>query len=116
MSEPWRAASTPCITTEPNANPTAVPTLHQVCIHGPNLEEERLPDAVLPTPYASPGPGILPPMLFNIFHDPYHTLYNISLTGSQLAASTPHAPLLSETLEAIPHPHAYFCKEHNGWV
>ncbi|EED80350.1 predicted protein [Postia placenta Mad-698-R] len=64
---------------------------------------------------------MLPPMLYDLFHDPNHTLYNISLKESQLATlqsatSIPHAPSLEEVVETVPHPHAYFCKEHNGWV
>lgn len=75
-----------------------------------------------------PGPGILPTLLSEILHSPDHTLYSVrptapppktvtSSTSPPPPAPVPSPPPTSEELNrAVPHPNAYYCKEHNGWV
>ena len=65
-----------------------------------------------------PGTGILPPLLADTLHDPDHSLYSVS-TGTHpnlVSPPPPHMPHVDEVRTAIPHPNAYFCREHNGWV
>ncbi|OJT05642.1 hypothetical protein TRAPUB_3565 [Trametes pubescens] len=62
-----------------------------------------------------PGPGLLPPLLADHLHDPDHALYSVN-TLPHSAAATPHVPSADEVRTAIPHPNAYYCKDHNGWV
>ncbi|RPD69337.1 cysteine proteinase [Lentinus tigrinus ALCF2SS1-7] len=54
----------------------------------------------------------------DILHDPDHALYSVSTQPHPpLATSpTPHTPTADEVRTAIPHPNAYYCREHNGWV
>ncbi|KAI0352188.1 cysteine proteinase [Trametes cingulata] len=62
-----------------------------------------------------PGPGVLPPLLADMLHDPDHALYSVS-TQPHPPSTTPHVPSADEVRTAIPHPNAYYCREHNGWV
>ncbi|KAI0363306.1 cysteine proteinase [Pilatotrama ljubarskyi] len=62
-----------------------------------------------------PGPGVLPPLLADVLHDPDHALYSVS-TQPHPPSTTPHVPSADEVRTAIPHPNAYYCREHNGWV
>ncbi|KAI0776350.1 cysteine proteinase [Trametes elegans] len=62
-----------------------------------------------------PGPGVLPPLLADLLHDPDHALYSIS-TQPHPPSSTSFVPTADEVRMAIPHPNAYYCKDHNGWV
>ncbi|KAI0640335.1 cysteine proteinase [Trametes polyzona] len=62
-----------------------------------------------------PGRGMLPPLLADSLHDPDHALYSVNTQPHQPSTS-PFVPTQDETRTAIPHPHAYYCKEHNGWV
>lgn len=102
-------------------------------------EEERWWDADLRAQSKRPGPGMLPPLLSDLLHNPEHTLYSISasppaarnshshsnsatsITASsssppQSQAPTHHPPTAEEVRMAVPHANAYYCKEHNGWV
>lgn len=76
-----------------------------------------------------PGPGMLPPLLAETLHHPHHTLYSVTASApppkppSTSAASSPPPPSAAsppptadEIRTAVPHPHAYYCKDHNGWV
>ncbi|KAL4250299.1 hypothetical protein ABKN59_003113 [Abortiporus biennis] len=78
-----------------------------------------------------PGPGVLPPLLSDLLHNPEHTLYSITASAPMTARTAtatapssspsapvpyPYAPSADEIRTAIPHPNAYYCKEHNGWV
>lgn len=110
-----------------------------VDIDGRSDEEElNWADKELRAKMKRPGPGLLPPLLTQVLHNPDHTLYTVtaavpdsvlSHTRSTSAASSstspPQAssvhpptppPTAEEVRTAIPHPNAYYCKEHNGWV
>ena len=92
-----------------------------------------------------PGYGMLPPLMADELHNSEHSLYTVSVTppdtktpiasgsASAQAASSSTAtsattqsssahsyafvpPSTQEVLEAVPHPHAYYCRKHNGWV
>ncbi|KAF7337555.1 USP domain-containing protein [Mycena sanguinolenta] len=82
-----------------------------------------------------PGPGILPPLLSDILHNPDHNLYSLAFTmpefppppasppSSQLASSNSSttappqdAPSFEEVCASVPHPDAYYCPTDNGWV
>ncbi|KAI0756006.1 cysteine proteinase [Daedaleopsis nitida] len=64
-----------------------------------------------------PGPGVLPPLLADMLHDPDHALYSVSTEPHPPSATpTPYTPTPVEVRTAIPHPNVYFCREHNGWV
>ncbi len=65
-----------------------------------------------------PGPGVLPPLLADMLHDPDHALYSVSsqLHPPLVSPPSPYTPTADEVRTAIPHPNAYFCREHNGWV
>ncbi|KAH9854519.1 cysteine proteinase [Lenzites betulinus] len=62
-----------------------------------------------------PGPGLLPPLLADLLHDPEHALYSVS-TVPHPPSTAPFVPSPDEVRTAIPHPNAYYCKDHNGWV
>ncbi|KAH9884671.1 cysteine proteinase [Cubamyces lactineus] len=62
-----------------------------------------------------PGPGVLPPLMAEMLHDPDHALYSV-ITQPHAPSTTPHVPSADELRAAIPHPNAYYCKDHNGWV
>lgn len=99
-------------------------------------EEEKWWDPELRERRKRPGPGILPPLLADLLHNPEHTLYSVTVSppgskhqhsnsvssiSSQSSASrsdspSSHAPSADEVRMAVPHPNAYYCKEHNGWV
>lgn len=92
-------------------------------------EEENWCDPELREKCKRPGPGMLPPCLADMLHNPDHTLYSVQATppvlrqGSTAGPSTPASSTLNflpptpeEVRMAIPHPNAYYCKEHNGWV
>lgn len=111
----------------------------QVDIDGRNDEEEcNWCDQATREKHKRPGPGILPPLLSHCLHNPEHTLYSVTAsapppkhasTSSTASASSSAAggsspppanpvppPSADEIRTAIPHPNAYYCKEHNGWV
>ena len=107
-------------------------------------EELNWADKELRAKSQRPGPGILPPLLAQVLHNPDHTLYNVTATapdptlthsraGSTSTANAPPSPGVSvspppsahashtppsqeEVRTSIPHPNAYYCKEHHGWV
>ncbi|THH10524.1 hypothetical protein EW146_g8349, partial [Bondarzewia mesenterica] len=88
-----------------------------------------------------PGSGILPPLLADKLHNPLHSLFSVSVsppdikipsflpsTPSSSSSSPPIAsgssaapppfiqPTAEEVRTAVPHPNAYYCTRHNGWV
>lgn len=86
-------------------------------------------------PY-KPGPGLLPPGVEELVHADGHSLYQVSIippeippmspppsaqsfpssTSSVPATPPPTPPSTAEINEAIPSPHALFCRECNGWI
>ncbi|KIY50469.1 cysteine proteinase [Fistulina hepatica ATCC 64428] len=87
-----------------------------------------------------PGPGFLPPVLVEDFHDVEHSLFSVSVdppntesssSSSSSSSSTVGSPYASsssasqgdtpppteeQTHTAVPHPNAYYCPRENGWV
>ena len=93
--------------------------IRKIPIDGRDEEEElRWYDADLRAQKRRPGPGVLPPLLADMLHDPDHALYSVSTQPHPPLATPapPHAPTADEVRTAIPHPNAYYCREHNGWV
>jgi ubiquitin carboxyl-terminal hydrolase 25 len=110
----------------------------KVDIDGRNNEEEcNWCDEAMREKYKRPGPGVLPPLLSHCLHNPEHTLYSVTATAPPLKNPTPSSsapsssppsvasssslshsvpPSADEIRTAVPHPNAYYCKEHNGWV
>lgn len=113
--------------------------------------ERRWWDTDYPGAKSSPGPGMLPPMVTDILHNPEHSLVSVmvkppditpdvkgSSSSGSISASTSaqqqqspskgggHSrtpstvdflpPTPEEIREAVPHPNAYYCRRHNGWV
>lgn len=101
-----------------------------VVIDGRSEEEEvDWCDVEVRERHNRPGPGLLPPFLADLLHNPDHTLYFVkpspplprqasSSPSSVPAPATLHfvPPTAEEVRMAVPHPNAYYCKEHNGWV
>lgn len=70
-----------------------------------------------------PGRGMLPPLLAERLHHADHSLFMVGVTPPDIrpSSSTPPSPAHTpptpqEVLESIPHPNAYYCRKHNGWV
>jgi hypothetical protein len=77
-----------------------------------------------------PGPGMLPSRVEELIHDPDHTLFSLkfddppplpqpetqSSSSSQVPQPSQYIPTKEELTSGIPHPHALYCKGHNGWV
>ena len=109
-----------------------------VNIGGRDLDEEMAWwNADLRNACQRPGPGILPSALTDLLHDAEHSLLSVvvtppqvgppeqcvysnifavtSCTGTVQQPVTP-PPTPNEVYTAIPHPHAFYCHSHNGWV
>ena len=101
-------------------NPWVEPgTAPKIKIDGRDEHEElHWYDSSLRAWKARPGPGVLPPLLADMLHDPDHALYSVStqLHPPLVSPPSPHTPTPDEVRTAIPHPNAYYCREHNGWV
>lgn len=71
-----------------------------------------------------PGPGILPPAVEALLHDPDHALFSVTASlptnpPPRSTAPTPKThppPTEDEVHTAIPHPNAYYCPKDNAWV
>ncbi|KAI1791667.1 hypothetical protein LXA43DRAFT_389666 [Ganoderma leucocontextum] len=81
-------------------------------------EEMHWYDPAVRAQHARPGRGVLPPLLADMFHTSNHALYLVSTENHppMVSPSLPHTPTADEVHDAIPHPNASFCPEHNGWV
>jgi ubiquitin carboxyl-terminal hydrolase 25 len=113
-------------------------TMQRVEIDGRNEDEEiNWWDPSVREKYNRPGPGFLPTQLETFLHDPDHSLYHVTATPPDLKPSHRHRssppatevlsqsstqpvllppPTPEEVRTAIPHPNAYYCRRHNGWV
>ena len=103
-----------------------------VNIGGRDLDEEMAWwNADLRNACQRPGPGILPSALTGLLHDSEHSLLSVVVTpphiGPQEQRVNPNInlnavspmtppPTPNEVHTAIPHPHAFYCRSHNGWV
>ncbi|KAI0652778.1 cysteine proteinase [Trametes meyenii] len=86
----------------------------KIAIDGRDEDEElRWYDPALRA--SRPGSGVLPPLLADMLHDPEHALYSVSAQPHPPSV-TPFVPSADDVRTAIPHPNAYYCKDHNGWV
>ncbi|KAI6102677.1 hypothetical protein EDD16DRAFT_1696584 [Pisolithus croceorrhizus] len=119
-SEKWKAETT----LNSWANGTVVD------IDGRDLqEEENWWDASVREKCKRPGPGVLPPYLAEMLHNPEHSLFSVSVTPPDIkpdvkSASTSRdggeagfnfdPPSKDDLIHAVPHPNAYYCQKHNG--
>lgn len=135
--DPWTSNQTEPSWTWPGINSVS----HKIEINGRDEDEEtNWWNEEIRAKSRRPGPGILPPALAEALHNPEHALYSVSIntplpktgtssgdrppsssplqtSSSSAAAASPKVPpTMEETRTAIPHPNAYYCKEHNGWV
>ena len=98
-------------------------TIQRVSIDG-RVEEEELNwwDPSVRQTHNRPGPGMLPTPLENYLHNAEHTLFSVSASPPEVKPrqrsrpSVPHPPSPDEVRRSIPHPNAYYCRQHNGWV
>ncbi|KAL4070474.1 hypothetical protein J3A83DRAFT_4525436, partial [Scleroderma citrinum] len=94
-------------------------------------EEENWWDASVRERCKRPGPGVLPPYLAEILHNSEHSLFSVSVSipdikpdarpalstrdGGDVGSSLDQ-PSVDDLIHAVPHPNAYYCRKHNGWV
>ena len=104
-------------------------TMQRVNIDGRVEEEEsNWWDPSVRKTHNRPGSGILPTLLQNYLHDPDHTLFSVSASppevkpryrspGSHPSTFPPvNPPSADDVRGSIPHPNAYYCRRHNGWI
>ncbi|KAG8959209.1 ubiquitin-specific protease ubp2 [Tulasnella sp. 419] len=83
--------------------------------------------AIMTTGRIKPGKGYLPCGLIKYLHDEDHSPIRVEVTPPDISSdeSSGHTspsthtnlpPSRLEITQSIPHPHAYFCRKHNGWV
>ncbi|KAI0801543.1 cysteine proteinase [Fomes fomentarius] len=113
-NDPWG-------TIDSNLNSWGEPntTSRKMAIDGRDENEEiHWYDVALRAKCARPGSGVLPPLLADMLHDPDHALYSVSpeVHPPLVTPTSPHTPTADEVRTAIPHPNAYYCREHNGWI
>lgn len=105
-------------------------TVQKVNIDG-RVEEEELNwwDSSVRQTNNRPGPGILPTLLENYLHNAEHTLFSVSASPPDVkpkhrspeshpstSQSTLNPPSPDEVRRSVPHPNAYYCRKHHGWV
>ena len=105
-------------------------TIQRVNIDG-RVEEEELNwwDPSVRQTHNRPGPGMQPTLLENYLHNADHTLFSVSASPpevkprhrsteshSSISHSLVNPPSADEVRRSIPHPNAYYCRRHNGWV
>ncbi|EGO05375.1 hypothetical protein SERLA73DRAFT_83025 [Serpula lacrymans var. lacrymans S7.3] len=103
-------------------------TPKKVDIDGRNEDEElNWWDSTVRVWNGRPGPGMLPPVLADLLHHPDHSLFSVSVTAPDLKPTPPASgsdvpsdisppPSADDLTYSIPHPNAYYCRKHNGWV
>ena len=112
----WGNLANVTSTFESWGEPTAT---NKIAIDGRDEHEElNWYDPTVRAASFRPGPGVLPPRLVDMLHDPEHALYSVSPRQPDplVTPAPPHLPSADEVRTAVPHPNAYFCREHNGWV
>jgi len=95
-----------------------------VDINGRDLEEEtNWWDAEMRNAKGRPGPGMLPPFVAEMLHNPEHSLFSVSVTTPDIKPQTTSdappsfiPPSHDEVLRAVPHANTYYCRRHHGWV
>ncbi|KAG1813996.1 uncharacterized protein BJ212DRAFT_1482342 [Suillus subaureus] len=83
-------------------------------------EETNWWDAELRGTRNRPGPGILPPLVAELLHNPEHSLFSVSVTAPDIRPTGDASPFIppshDEILRAVPHANTYYCRRHHGWV
>ncbi|KAF9245638.1 hypothetical protein BU15DRAFT_85365 [Melanogaster broomeanus] len=91
-------------------------------------QEEHWWDASIREQAKRPGPGVLPPYLADLLHNPDHSLFSVSVDTPDIKPIASSAqeggdtgpsfqpPSVDDLTYSIPHPNAYYCRKHNGWV
>ncbi|KAI0319953.1 hypothetical protein OF83DRAFT_1169745 [Amylostereum chailletii] len=116
-----------------------------ITIDGRNEQEEnKWWDPAQRAASRRPGPGVLPPLVAENIHNSEHTLFSVSVSPPEKLAPThsprpstsassdgasltstssssshavpPPPPSPEDVRTAVPHPNAYYCRKHNGWV
>jgi ubiquitin carboxyl-terminal hydrolase 25/28 len=104
--------------------------IQEVNIDGRDEEEElSWWDPSVRQTHNRPGSGILPTLLEHHLHNADHTLFSVSASPpefkprhrySESHSSTFHPPVnppsANDLRRSIPHPNAYYCRRHNGWI
>ncbi|ETW86564.1 hypothetical protein HETIRDRAFT_306078, partial [Heterobasidion irregulare TC 32-1] len=130
--------------TDYSPGPWPAATAAKIEIDGRDEDEEaNWWDPATRRKHRRPGPGILPPLLADRLHNSEHSLFSVTVTppdikqppphhptspthpassptpsssSSSSASSTAPQPTPEEVRTAVPHPNAYYCRRHNGWV
>ncbi|KAI6154054.1 hypothetical protein BKA82DRAFT_4097016 [Pisolithus tinctorius] len=91
-------------------------------------EEENWWDASVRERCKRPGPGVLPPYLAEMLHNPEHSLYSVSVITPDIRPDVSTSrdggdtgfnlepPSKDDLIHAVPHPNVYYCRKHYGWV
>ena len=128
-TDTWNTDATPWDSTSTWAQPLGGSPSQGPSIDGRDkFEEEHWWDASTRDLHKRPGPGVLPPYLADLLHNPDHSLFSVSVDAPDLkplASSSQESgdvgppsqpPSMDDLTYTIPHPHAYYCRKHNGWV
>jgi len=92
-------------------------------------EESNWWDPSVRQTHDRPGAGILPTLLENYLHNADHTLFSVSASPPKVKPRHPpsnsnpsishppvNPPSADDVRGSIPHPNAYYCRRHNGWI
>lgn len=128
-TDTWNTDTTPWDSSGTWAQCYGGPTSQGPSIDGRDkFEEEHWWDASVRDLHKRPGPGVLPPYLADLLHNPDHSLFSVSVDPPDfkpLASSLQESgdvgppfqpPSVDDLTYTIPHPNAYYCRKHNGWV
>lgn len=128
-TDTWNTDATPWDNTSTWTQPYSGPSSQGPCIDGRDkFEEEHWWDPSIRDLHKRPGPGVLPPYLADLLHNPDHSLFSVSVDPPDIKPSVPpfqesgdigtpfQPPSVDDLTYSIPHPNAYYCRKHNGWV
>ena len=128
-TDTWNAATTPWDSSGTWSHAYGGPSSQGPSIDGrEKFEEEHWWDPSIRESHKRPGPGVLPPYLADLLHNPDHSLFSVSvdppdfkpgISSSQENDDVDpsfHPPSVDDLTYSIPHPNAYYCRKHNGWV
>lgn len=128
-TDTWNTGATPWDSTGTWTQPYGGSSSQGPNIDGRSkLEEEHWWDASMRDLYKRPGPGVLPPYLADLLHNPDHSLFSVGVDPPDLRPHTSSSqeggdpvppfqpPSVDDLTYTIPHPNAYYCRKHNGWV
>lgn len=128
-TDTWNTDTTPWDSTGTWGQPFGGSSSQGPSIDGRDkFEEDHWWDASIRDLHKRPGPGVLPPYLADLLHNPDHSLFSVSVDPPDLKplpASSQESddvnpsfqpPSVDDLTYSIPHPNAYYCRKHNGWV